>query len=101
MDINKWKSVAVRKKSHTLLQALCLKEYRKPAEYIELLIDKEVARRAKERGMTQEAYLNKIMKDSEYCHRKNIISKSDVIRTALFSLCKDYELEKYNQRIAT
>ena len=44
--------------------------------------------------------LNKIMNDNEYCHRKNIISKSDVIRTALFSLCKDYELEKYNQRLA-
>ena len=49
----------------------------------------------------QEDTLNKIMNDNEYCHRKNIISKSDVIRTALFSLCKDYELEKYNQRIAT
>ena len=48
----------------------------------------------------QEDTLNKIMNDNEYCHRKNIISKSDVIRTALFSLCKDYELEKYNQRLA-
>jgi hypothetical protein len=71
MDINKWKSVAVRKKSHTVLQALCLKEYRKPAEYIELLIDKEVSRRAKERGMTQEAFLNKIMKDMKDKGGKN------------------------------
>ena len=62
MDISKWKSVAVRKKSHTLLQALCLKEYRKPAEYIELLIDKEVQRRAKDRGMTPEAYEDKLLK---------------------------------------
>jgi hypothetical protein len=50
---------------------MCLKEYRKPAEYIELLIDKEVARRAKERGMTQEAYLNKIMKDMKDNGGKN------------------------------
>tara|TARA_R100001443_G_scaffold113416_1_gene128025 strand:+ start:742 stop:969 length:228 start_codon:yes stop_codon:yes gene_type:complete len=71
MDVNKWKSVAVRKKSHTLLQALCLKEYRKPAEYIELLIDKEVVRRAKDRGMTAEAYEAKIMKDMEKTGGKN------------------------------
>jgi hypothetical protein len=71
MDVNKWKSVAVRKKSHTLLQALCLKEYRKPAEYIELLIDKEVVRRAKDRGMTAEAYQAKIMKDMEKTGGKN------------------------------
>lgn len=71
MNINKWKSVAVRKKSHTLLQALCLKEYRKPAEYIELLIDKEVVRRAKDRGMTPEAYEAKIMKDMEKTGGKN------------------------------
>ena len=71
MNINKWKSVAVRRKSHTLLQALCLKEYRKPAEYIELLIDKEVVRRAKERGMTAEAYQAKIMKDMEKTGGKN------------------------------
>ena len=34
------------------------------------------------------------------CVRKNIISKSDAVRSALFSLCKEYELEKYNQKIA-
>ena len=61
----------MRKKSHTKLQALCLKEYRKPAEYIELLIDKEVARRAKERNMTPEAYEAKIMKDMEKNGGKN------------------------------
>ena len=71
MDISKWKSVAVRKKSHTLLQALCLKEYRKPAEYIELLIDKEVQRRAKDRGMTPEAYEAKVLKDIDKSGCKN------------------------------
>ena len=71
MDISKWKSVAVRKKSHTLLQALCLKEYRKPAEYIELLIDKEVQRRAKDRGMTPEAYEAKVLKDMDKIGGKN------------------------------
>ncbi len=71
MDISKWKSVAVRKKSHTLLQALCLKEYRKPAEYIELLIDKEVQRRAKDRGMTPEAYEAKVLKGMDKSGGKN------------------------------
>ena len=37
----------------------------------------------------QEDTLNKIMNDTEYCTRKNIISKSDAVRSALFSLCKD------------
>ena len=46
----------------------------------------------------QEETLNKILNDREYCVRKNIISKSDAVRSALFSLCKEYELEKYNQK---
>ena len=45
----------------------------------------------------QEDTLNKILSDNDYCQRKNIISKSDAVRSALFSLCKDYEQEKYNQ----
>ena len=56
---------------HLFTKALCLKEYRKPAEYIELLIDKEVVRRAKERGMTPDAYQTKIMKDMEKNGGKN------------------------------
>ena len=48
----------------------------------------------------QEETLNKIMDDREFCNRKNIISKSDAVRSALFSLCKDYEQEKYNQLIS-
>jgi|TARA_B110000967_G_scaffold131060_1_gene133895 hypothetical protein len=48
----------------------------------------------------QEETLNKIMNDREFCNRKNIISKSDAVRSALFSLCKDYEQEKYNEYIA-
>ena len=51
MDTNKWKSVAVRKPTWSLLQVLCFKEYRNPASFIELLVDKEVERRAKEKGM--------------------------------------------------
>ena len=45
----------------------------------------------------QEDTLNKIMNDSDYCQKKNIISKSDAVRSGIFSLCKDYEQEKYNQ----
>ena len=48
----------------------------------------------------QEDTLNKIMRDSDYCQRKNIISKSDAVRSALFSLCKDYEREQYNRLIS-
>ena len=48
----------------------------------------------------QEDTLNKIMNDSDYCQKKNIISKSDAVRSGIFSLCKDYETEKYNQLIS-
>jgi len=65
MDINKWKSVAVRKPTWNLLQVLCFKEYRNPASFIELLVDKEVERRAKEKGMEGKEYQVKIEKEYE------------------------------------
>ena len=59
MDINKWKSVAVHKPTWNLLQVLCFKEYRNPASFIELLVDKE------EKGMKLKEYQVKIEKEYE------------------------------------
>jgi hypothetical protein len=47
MNIQKHKSVAVRLKDYETLQALCGKEHRGPAQYMALLIEKEIERRSK------------------------------------------------------
>tara|TARA_R100001443_G_C3262647_1_gene155984 strand:+ start:180 stop:389 length:210 start_codon:yes stop_codon:yes gene_type:complete len=64
MNIQKHKSVAVRKEDHETLTALCGKEHRGPAQYMSLLIKKEIERRAKQKRMTPEAYKIKIMKEA-------------------------------------
>ena len=65
MDLNLWKSVVVRKPTWGVLQVLCFKEYRNPASFIELLVDKELERRAKEKGMKAKDYQVKIEKEYE------------------------------------
>ena len=49
---------------------------------------------------SQENSLNQMMNDKQYIAQKGIYSKSDAVRTALFSLLKDYEKEN-NIRIIT
>ena len=63
MNITRHKSVAVRKPDYDILKDLCGTEHRGPSQYISLLIKKEVERRAKERKMTPEAYLKKILSE--------------------------------------
>jgi|TARA_B100001939_G_scaffold307916_1_gene288245 hypothetical protein len=46
--------------------------------------------------ITEES-LNNLIQDNEYCQKKNIISKSDAVRSALFNFCKDYESYKFNK----
>jgi hypothetical protein len=50
MDVNKWKSVAVRKETHTLLTALCTETERNPARMISKLVNDyvDVSSRKKE-----------------------------------------------------
>ena len=63
MDIKNWKSVAVRKSSYDKLLALCDKEYRNPAAFIALLVDKEIERRADLKKMSTEADREKFLKE--------------------------------------
>lgn len=63
MDTKHWKSVAVRKISYDKLIALCDKEYRNPAAFIALLVDKEIERRAALKKMSVEDYLKKLMNE--------------------------------------
>ena len=47
MDINKWKSVAVKKETHTMLTALCTMKERNPARMISKLVNDYVVFQAK------------------------------------------------------
>ena len=65
MNVMRHKSVAVRKPDYDVLKGLCGKEHRGPSQYISLLIKNDVERRAKDRKMTPEAYVKKILVDKK------------------------------------
>ena len=48
---------------------------------------------------SQEQSLNSMMQDHEYLKQRGIFNKSDAVRTALFSVIKDYEQYKFNRSI--
>ena len=48
---------------------------------------------------SQEQSLNSMMQDHEYLKQRGIFNKSDAVRTALFSVIKDYEKYKFNRSI--
>jgi|TARA_E500000318_G_scaffold4048_1_gene4305 hypothetical protein len=56
MDISKWKSVAVKKETHTLLQGLCNEKERNPARMISKLVKDYMEYQAKKKGMTVDKY---------------------------------------------
>lgn len=62
MDINKFKSVAVRKPDYNLLQGLCTEKFRSPASMISKLVNEYVGYQAKKKNMSVEAYKKQILK---------------------------------------
>ena len=56
MDINKFKSVAVRKPDYQLLQGLCTEKFRSPASMISKLVNEYVGYQAKKKNMSVDAY---------------------------------------------
>jgi|TARA_R100000027_G_scaffold61810_1_gene53466 hypothetical protein len=62
MDINKFKSVAVRKPDYQLLQGLCTEKFRSPASMISKLVNEYVGYQAKKKNMSVEAYKKQILK---------------------------------------
>ena len=52
MDINKFKSVAVRKPDYQLLQGLCTEKFRSPASMISKLVNEYVGYQAKKKNMS-------------------------------------------------
>lgn len=62
MDINKWKSVAVKKETHTLLIALCTIKERNPARMISKLVNDYIEFQAKKNKKSVETYRKELMK---------------------------------------
>jgi len=62
MDINKFKSVAVRKPDYQLLQGLCTEKFRSPASMISKLVNEYVGYQAKKKNMSVDSYKKQILK---------------------------------------
>ena len=61
MDINKFKSVAVRKPDYDLLQGICNEKYRSPASMISKLVNEYCEFQAGKKKMSVETYKTKIL----------------------------------------
>jgi hypothetical protein len=61
MDINKWKSVAVKKETHTNLTALCNEKERNPARMISKLVNDYIAFQAEKKGISRDKYMNQLI----------------------------------------
>ena len=61
MDINKWKSVAVRKDDYEILKAVSKSKFRAPASMISKLVNDYVGFQAKKEKVSIEAYKKKLL----------------------------------------
>ena len=52
MDLNNWKSMAIRKKKWLALRGLCSEKYRAPASMFEKIFDDYIAFQAKKKNIT-------------------------------------------------
>jgi hypothetical protein len=73
MDINKFKSVAVRKPDYDVLQGLCNQKFRSPASMISKLVNEYVEYQALKNKMTTIEYKEHILKMD-----KNLIAKENL-----------------------
>ncbi len=64
MDINKWKSVAVKKETHTMLTALCTMKERNPARMISKLVNDYVGVQAKKARKTLDSFKKELLQKS-------------------------------------
>jgi hypothetical protein len=61
MDIDKFKSVAVRKPDYELLRGLCNEKFRSPASMISKLVNEYVEYQAKKKNITLEKYVKEVL----------------------------------------
>lgn len=71
MDINKFKSVAVRKPDYDLLQGLCNAKFRSPASMISKLVNEYVEFQAEKNNMTVGTYKQKILTNQPTKEKEN------------------------------
>lgn len=69
MDINKWKSVAVKKETHTLLTALCTIKERNPARMISKLVNDYVEILAKKNKRSLDVYRKELLKKGSHASK--------------------------------
>jgi hypothetical protein len=78
MDINKFKSVAVRKPDYDVLQGLCNQKFRSPASMISKLVNEYVEYQALKNKMTTIEYKEHILKmDKNLIGKKNLNGRSN------------------------
>ena len=64
MDINKWKSVAVKKETHTMLTALCTMKEGNPARMISKLVNDYVEFQAKKARKNVDSFKKELLQKS-------------------------------------
>jgi len=65
MDINKWKSVAIKKKDYNLLQGLCKEKFRAPGAMISKLLNDYLEHKAKKENTTKGAIEKKLLNGTD------------------------------------
>jgi hypothetical protein len=77
MDINKFKSVAVRKADYDILQGLCNQKFRSPASMISKLVNQYVEYQAMKNKFTIPEYKKLILKlDTNSIGKENLNGRS-------------------------
>lgn len=61
MDIDKFKSVAVRKPDYELLKGLCNEKFRSPASMISKLVNEYVVYQAKKKNLSTDKYIKEVL----------------------------------------
>jgi hypothetical protein len=61
MDIDKFKSVAVRKPDYELLRGLCNEKFRSPASMISKLVNEYVEYQAKKKNLSTDKYVKEVL----------------------------------------
>ena len=93
MDINKFKSVAVRKPDYDVLQGLCNQKFRSPASMISKLVNEYVEFQALKNKMTTVEYKEHILKMD-----KSLIGKEDLNGRSSKAKSNDSKVRKKSKR---
>ena len=71
MDINKWKSVAIKKTDFDLLKGLCKDKFRAPGAMISKILNDYVDHQARKNKIPNAVYRNKLLNGGSNGSEKN------------------------------